>query len=520
MLKKLIPGLIGLSALALTGRLLGFAREILMASKFGATVITDAYLTTLLLFDIAIAANSSILSGTLSYSTDVDLKTFSKSLFSTGIKIFVIIFIAAIALYPLTGWLIPILFSKSAEAAQIVLETSRLLFILAAFLAAAGVFSALLQLRGDITNPGKLVIFLNISSIVFLLFTSKYFGIISLPLGFLMGGILFFVYQIYRIRKVIPTEEALRGNLTKGRFNLFSWGAVVLLVFGNSLMPSLSGLIERYFAYTFTAGTFSHYQYAIKIILLPLTIFSFAISTSLLPVQAKFINAGNNAEFMNATNKGILISVVTSLFFVLLFSVLPQPIIQLIYQRGHFTMHDSVETSSALQIMSAGLIPFLLNPILANIFYSLKAVKNLIAINLFFIFIQTAILFSFSKTIPGIKALAVTWVVIGWINNCALIYYLFKVKKIRFSRTIVSRLLIILLITTALIILINYLVSSYFFGMNTVYNLWQTLIKVVLGGLILMIIFSAAVYLVFHDMLGRLLKTRATNHNRNLRSKD
>ena len=152
MLKKWLPSLIGLSALALVGRLLGFTREILMASKFGATEITDAYLTTLLLFDIAIAANSSILSGTLSYSTEIkDLKSFSKSLFNTGIKAFITVFVLAIIFYPLAGWLVPLIFSKSSAAVQIVIETSRLLIILAAFLVAAGVFSALLQLKGDIT---------------------------------------------------------------------------------------------------------------------------------------------------------------------------------------------------------------------------------------------------------------------------------------------------------------------------------------------------------------------------------
>ena len=193
MLKKWLPGLIGLSAFALLGRLLGFAREILMASKFGATDITDAYLTTLLLFDIAMAANASILSGTLAYSTEIkDLKSFTKSLLSSGLKIFGVILAAAVILYPLIGWIVPIIFSKSPEATKIVIETSRLLLGLAAFLIAGGIFSAFLQLKGDITNPGKLIIFLNIGSISFLIFFSKYIGIISLPLGLLLGGILFF----------------------------------------------------------------------------------------------------------------------------------------------------------------------------------------------------------------------------------------------------------------------------------------------------------------------------------------
>jgi len=201
-------------------------------------------------------------------------------------------------------------------------------------------------------------------STLFLIFFSKNLGIISLSLGLLLGGILFFIYQIVLIQK-INTDSS--DNLIQTKFYLLKLGAVVSLVFMNSLMPSISGLLERYFSFFFIEGTFSHYQYAAKIILMPLTIFSFAISTSLLPIQTKSISEGNNKEFIKTSNNGILLSVITSSFFVLVFFVLAKPIIQLVYQHGHFTLKDSLETSHALQIMSIGLIPFLLNPVLANI---------------------------------------------------------------------------------------------------------------------------------------------------------
>src|ERR1035437_8780570 len=130
MIKKWLPGLIGLSIFALLGRLLGFLREILMASKFGANDITDAYLTTLLLFDIAMAANASIIAGTLSFSSEVkDLKHFSKTLFLLGLKVFIIISILALLYYPFAAKLIPLVFSKSPESTRIVIDASRLFFI-------------------------------------------------------------------------------------------------------------------------------------------------------------------------------------------------------------------------------------------------------------------------------------------------------------------------------------------------------------------------------------------------------
>jgi putative peptidoglycan lipid II flippase len=499
MLKKWLPALIGLSIFALLGRLLGFLREILMASKFGANEITDAYLTTLLLFDIAMAANSSILSGTLSFSAQAkDLKNFSKSLFTVGLKAFVIVLVIALIYYPFADKLVPLVFSKSLESTRIVIEASRLFFILAAFLVPCGIFSAILQIKGNITNPGRLIIYLNVFSIVFLIIYAKNIGIISLPIGFLFGGILFFIYQIILIRK---TNVRSFENFTENKFNLPGWVAVVLMVFMNSLMPSISGLMERYFSFFFVEGTFSHYQYAAKIIFLPLTIFSFAISTSLLPIQTKSIGEGNIEEFIKTTNKGVLFSGVTSSFFVLIFFLLAQPIIQLIYQRGHFTFHDSIETSHALRIMSIGLIPFLLNPVLANIFYSLKYVKNIIYINLFFILIQIAVLLTLSRISSGIDALTITWVIIVWCNNISLIFYLSRFKKIYLDKSIVVKIFLTLLITSILMIAGMLFVGNSLFDVNIFDSKWQGLLKVAGAGFIIFLVYAIALGIVFRERL-------------------
>jgi putative peptidoglycan lipid II flippase len=499
MLKKWLPSLIGLSAFALLGRLLGFVREALMASKFGANEITDAYLTTLLLFDIAIAANSSILSGTLSYSADIKkLRNISSSLSKVGLKSFAALFVCALLFYPLADKFIPLIFTRSQATTQIIIETSRLFLILASFLVANGVFSALLQMKGNITNPGRLIVFLNVSSIAFLILFTKYFGIVSLPLGFLFGGVLFFVYQLYLIQRIQPVES---DNSHTNKFNMLGWGVVVLMVFGNSLLPSVSGLLERYFAYSFVEGTFSHYQYAAKIILLPLTIFSFAISTSLLPIQTKSIAEGNEKEFLNATNNGILFSVVTSSFFVLLFSVLAEPIILLIYQRGHFTLHDSVETSFALKVMSLGLIPFLLNPVIVNIFYSLKAIKSVILINLVFILIHAIVLVIFSKTFSGIKTLSIAWTIFVWINNSALLYYLARVKGVRFDKDIMFKLFLTIISTVVLILIGKYFSNLLFDDFTILKSSLVILLKTFTFGIVLFLAFAFITFFVFRDKL-------------------
>lgn len=484
MSKKWLPALIGLSLFAIFGRLLGFVREALIASNFGATDITDAYLTALLLFDIAIAANTAFLQGTLAYSAEVgEQKNFHSHLFKTGIRLFVIILIGALILYPVTGYVIPLIYNRSPEANEVIVKSCQILLFLAAFLSISGIFSAILQMKGNITNPGRLIVFLNVFSISFLIFFARSLGIISLPMGFIYGGLIFFLYQYILIKqagiKSIKTEP--------GEFNRAKWIAVILLIFLNTLFPIILGLIERYFAYGFVEGTFSHYQFAYKILLLPLTILSYAISTSLLPFQIQSVNEGKEKEFITASRKGIIISVVTSSFFMILFYTLAEPIIQIVYQRGQFTPSDMYETSSALRVLSLGLVPFLLTPIIANIYFSRKAVKKLIAINLLFVAVQIASLTILSGQIPGIKALTINWVILAWLNSFVLIIIALKNRYFNMDRFISFKLLIIFIVSLVLSILFKMLFLPAF------ENLF---IQLIAGGFLLFVFFAVLCFAV------------------------
>jgi len=496
--KKWLPGLIGLSIFALLGRLLGFVREALMASKFGANGITDAYLTTLLLFDIAIAANMSILSGTLSYVSGIkNLSENRPPLFRTGMQAFAVMLLAAIIYYPLAEPIAGSIFGRSSDILYIIIDSSRLLMFLSAFLIGSGVFSASLQLDGKTTVPGRLIVFLNLSSILMIILFAKKFGIIALPFGLLVGGILFFFYQI----TLIGVKERNIAKVKENKLNFNAWGVVVFLIFCNSLLPSLSGFIERYFAVFFNPGTFSHYQYAAKIMLLPLTIFSFAISTSLLPLQSRSVSSGNEKEFAEITNKSILLSVLSSGYFVLIFSVAAEAIVRIVYQRGHFAQQDSLETATALRIMSAGLIPFLLNPVLANVFYLKKSSRLIISINLFFIFLQAGLLFLFSRIIPGVVTFAAAWVIFVWTNNGALIWFLYKKMNVRIESYLSGKLLMILMSSLIFSLGVRWLLTSMHLFSGTGETGWILLYKAVLIGIALMFLYAGIVFYVFRARL-------------------
>jgi peptidoglycan biosynthesis protein MviN/MurJ (putative lipid II flippase) len=155
--------------------------------------------------------------------------------------------------------------------------------------------------------------------------------------------------------------------------------------------------------------------------------------------------------------------------------------------------------------MSVGLIPFLLNPILANIYYSLRTVKNIIAINLFFIMIQFIVLLFFSKIFTGIETLTVTWVIIVWTNNFALIYFLAHYKDLHFDKTIVMKLFLVLLTTAALIMLCKNFVDVWFGEANALQSNLHLLLKVSGAGIILLLVFTIGISFVFYDRLDEII---------------
>lgn len=450
MLKKWLPSLIGLSLLAMTGRLLGFIREILMAAKFGATETTDAYLTSLIIFDIAVAANTAVIAGTLSHFGGNLHGSNLHRLYKLGLKIFGIFFAASLILFPAFNFIVPLIFERSGEVQSIIVYSLQLLLLLSAFLIVSGIFSALLQANGNVTNPGRLIIFLNVSSVASLLAFGGVFGILSIPSGLLAGGVLFFVYQIFLIKKL--TDENKTEHIEENNTPIFPWLISILLIFGNLLMPSVSGLIERYFAYSSTEGTFSHYLYSQKIMMLPLTILSYAISFSLLPFQTKLAAEKKMDEFFSVTNNGIFVSILTSCLFVIIFYTLSDNIVQIIYEHGKFQTSDSIETSYALQIISLGMIPFLITPVTANIFYSLKRINVLILINLFFTVVLFFTLTFFVANYSGIEALSISWVIVTWLNTITQFVYLFAKGKILFDKEDIYRIVSVLLLTALLII--------------------------------------------------------------------
>ncbi|MCX8011164.1 MAG: hypothetical protein N3A61_08430 [Ignavibacteria bacterium] len=499
MIKKWLKAFLGLSILAVIGRLLGFFREMLIASNFGANEITDSYLTTLLIFDIAMAANASFLAGTLSFSSSLKNQNLYSPLAKLSIKVFIITLVSAVILFPIIKLIVPFIFVRSDASMSVITSSAQMFFILTAFLISSGILSAVLQMKGDIVNPGRLIIFLNFFSILFLFLFSKAWGIVSIPIGFLVGGIIFFVYQIYLINRVGLIPSTLNKNRD---FKTPAWLSSIMLIFLNALLPSITGFVERYFSYFFAEGTFSHYIYAGKIILLSMTIVSLAISTSLLPFQTEAMQQNNMSEFQKATNKGILLTIHISAFFVIIFFLLTQPVVQIIFQRGNFSFNDTIETTLALRVLSLALIPFLIVPIINNIFYSYRNLKTSILINLITITLQATLLYIFSSVLSNIQSLVWASVITAWINLGLLLAYLITSRKLILEKESIKKIFIIISIMVFIMVAGSAFLNQFeVFEKTAQYNLLVLFIKLCVSIICLFLLFVGLSFVLLKESM-------------------
>lgn len=119
-------------------------------------------------------------------------------------------------------------------------------------------------------------------------------------------------------------------------------------------------------------GSVSYLSYAFRIMHLPLGVFGVAVATVALPILAKEAAREETGRVRETFSSSFRLVFLLSLPASILFLVLADPIIRILYERGNFTPEDTIQTSKALQFYSIGIMGAASAKVVANTFYSLK----------------------------------------------------------------------------------------------------------------------------------------------------
>lgn len=414
-------------------KVLGFLRETSLANAFGATELSDAYLSAYtipyflqaILGYALVTAVVPILTKYLVAGQEDDASYVGSAIINlTAVALAGITLVGIIICDLLVKLLAP---GYGPEQAALTASLARIMFPSVVFMGVGmvltGICNAHYRFAVSAFAPGMS----NIIIIVSLLFFSASYGIYGAAWGTLLSFFGFFVIQVpvlwrigFKYRPVLDLKHPAVRQLLR------EIGPIVLGVAVNQIYFA----INRIFASGLAEGTISNINYANKLMMLPMGIFVAAVANAIYPALAEF-SLRKNRQSLADTMKGGLISVMlVAIPAAVGLALLSEPIVQLLFEHGEFDHQATLATAWALVCFTIGLIPMAANMVITRVFYALDDVKTPVRIGALSIVLDVALSLALFKVMAfggGGLALANS---LAALLCCLLMYYYLKFKAL------------------------------------------------------------------------------------------
>jgi putative peptidoglycan lipid II flippase len=379
-------GLVG--SATLLSRVLGLAREQVMASWFGAGFATDAFnvafrIPNLLRDLFAEGAMSSAFVPTFTQSQQTrgadEAWAFGRQLIVTLVGLLTVVCaIGALA----APWLVRVFapgFERIPGKLELTVLLTQVMLPFLPLVAGAAACMGMLNANGNFAAPALAPAFMNFLMIAVglaLIPVCERLGqppVLAMAIGVVVGGLGQFAWQLpplwklgFRLRWEMPrAHPGVRRvaflmvpatiGLAATQFNLFFSTMIA------SLLPQ---------------GSVSWLWYAFRLMQLPIGVFGVALGTVSLPSLARAAVAGDMAALKTTLSATIRLGFLLTVPAAVWLAVSARPVIALLYQHGHFGVHDTVATAGALMAYCVGLPAFAAVGVFTRTFYALGDTKT------------------------------------------------------------------------------------------------------------------------------------------------
>lgn len=362
-------------------RVLGLVREMLFAGLFGTGlmgIFTIAFRAPNLLRDLfAEGALSTAFVTVFSRKIEQEGEASAWAL-ARKMMTLVALFMSAVSLLgivfaePLIGVLA---MGFDAEDAASVVFLTRIMYPFILLVSLAALAMGMLNSRGVFGVPAMASSFFNIGSILggaaIGYWLDPEFGeraLAGLAVGTLLGGFLQFAIQIPTLR-----QQGFRFRPD------FRWRDPGLALILGLMLPSVIAasavqvnvMVNTTFASFVGKEAVSWLNFAFRLMQLPLGVFGVAVATITLPVVSRIAATSDRSSFGPTLGKALRLAVFLTLPSAVGLILLAEPIISVIYERGEFTAHDSLQTGLALQCYALGLVAYACVKVLSPAFYAI-----------------------------------------------------------------------------------------------------------------------------------------------------
>ncbi len=343
---------IGIALLVLASKAIGFIREAVIAYKFGTGIDYDVYLIAvsipLTLYELSYASFSNLMIPAYARAVNAPERArgmstlwiqFNASLLGAATAM-VIVILAAPQLIHLVA---PGMALEHLPEAIFIARASSILIVVAV----AGSFChAILNAEKRFFLPAAAPIVANVVIISAILMLAGQISTQAIMYGLVAGLI------AQTIVMLVPFSRIGMLRYYKARFiephigKFFISAAAILII---EAAARFFAIVDRYFASYMEAGVISALGYAYLLMMLPIALFAYALSTAVFPFLSDAFAARNRERESHLLTRGVSVSLLLSLPTLVVYFFFADQLVTLLFRRGAFDVRSVAYTAGLLK---------------------------------------------------------------------------------------------------------------------------------------------------------------------------
>lgn len=378
--KLIFKGTAVLVLYSLSAKFLSFLIELLIASKFGASMETDAYYLT---YGIILSVFPMLSVGIWKvfmpeYKTCMvqGRNEHAKTLSDQLMVVFVGIALCITLFFNLAPRFVISCFAPGFNEQSIDLSVTilRILSFVFVFNTISTFPAAMLQARSLFSKSQVKEVVLFLFPLAYLILFAPNFGVEGLAVSVLIGV---FVAMVWQYSLVLPYY---RWNIPHKIFNKDTLGILKLYPVAclNAIINQLNNIIDKMFASTLGVGAVTYLNYGVRIIHLFDGLFSTAISVAIFPHLTEMWAKKDIKRLRSFLSKYITLLCAVLIPLSLLVLLLSNEIIDVLFGHGKFDEQSVATTSLVLFMYAPGLLAMGLTTVFNDILYIRKKIKALL----------------------------------------------------------------------------------------------------------------------------------------------
>ncbi|MCT7374433.1 murein biosynthesis integral membrane protein MurJ [Chelativorans salis] len=456
---SLVAKFASVGSATMASRILGFAREALVASALGAGPVTDAFYAAFRfpnLFRRLFAEGAFNTAFIPLFSKELEgggmeaARKFGEDVLTVLLTVLLAFSALAMIFMPfLVGTIVAPGFADTPEKFDLTVVMTRVMFPYLLFMSLVAMLSGVMNAMRKFFLAALAPVLLNAILIAVLAaalavdLPARTTGL-WLAWGVFASGIGQFLILVIAVRRAGFTMRLRMPRLTPAVRRLLILMAPALITGGIMQINLLVGQIIA----SVQDKAIALLNFADRINQLPLGVIGIAVGVVLLPELSRSLKAGNLADAQHLQNRSLEFALGLTVPAAVGLMVIPAPIVGLLYERGEFTALDTRMTAMALAAFASGLPAYVLTKVFQPAFFAREDMRTPMWFSLVTVIVNIAISLALFP-LYGHVAIALATSLSSWVNVVLLAGTLWWRNHFRPS-AVTSRRIVMILVSSAL----------------------------------------------------------------------